>query len=296
MEEENELPIIDIDENSSSIKKDNSGLITRIKSAIILMVIALSVLYAGGFFFTFMMAICAAIAVQEWGNMCLKDKKNIHKNLILMAAIFSALAVIISSLVGNPAMTLWILFAFCFFLFSFNLSHKGAYINKFLFGIIYISFSIEVMIWIRNVSDYGLYNMLTLLMIVWASDISAYFAGKTFGGAKLAPSISPKKTWSGFIGSSVGAAIAAAFLASPFILTSFNLETLGNISIFSYAVMGFILAMFGQAGDLFISLFKRHYGVKDTGNLIPGHGGILDRIDALILVAMVFGSIAMVLQ
>ncbi len=163
------------------------------------------------------------------------------------------------------------------------------------FGIMYISFSMWIMVWLRN-SDYGLYNVLTLLLIVWASDISAYFAGKTIGGLKLAPKISPKKTWAGFIGSSVGAAVIAASLTCPCLLAKWDVTTIGHMSWAGYAAMGFILAMFGQAGDLFISFIKRHYEVKDTGTLIPGHGGLLDRIDALLLVSLLFGAIVIILK
>ncbi|MCK5517871.1 MAG: phosphatidate cytidylyltransferase [Alphaproteobacteria bacterium] len=165
-----------------------------------------------------------------------------------------------------------------------------------LFGIAYIGFSIGMMVWLRNFSDYGLYNTLTLLLIVWTSDIFAYFTGKTIGGPKLAPKISPKKTWAGFIGSSVGAGIVATGLTCPLALEKWDVTTIGNMSWTGYAAMGFILAMFGQAGDLFISIVKRYYKVKDTGTLIPGHGGILDRIDALLLVALLFGILVILLK
>lgn len=161
-----------------------------------------------------------------------------------------------------------------------------------LFGIVYIGLSCGTMIWLR-LSPLGFYNVLTLLLIVWASDISAYFSGKAIGGPKLAPAISPKKTWAGFIGSSVGAGIVAGGLACPALLAKLYIEPIGHMSAIQYAAMGFVLAMVGQAGDLFISIFKRRYGVKDTGAIIPGHGGVLDRIDALLLVTLVFGMIVM---
>ena len=148
-----------------------------------------------------------------------------------------------------------------------------------------------MMIWLRNGTAYGFYNMLTLLLLVWSSDSFAYFTGRAIGGPKLAPKISPKKTWAGFWGSSVGAGVVLAGLACPWVLAQFDIETIGHLSWAGYAALGFVLAMAGQAGDLFISIFKRHYGVKDTGSLIPGHGGILDRIDALLLVALLFGAI-----
>ena len=165
-----------------------------------------------------------------------------------------------------------------------------------IFGTAYISISCGFMAWLRIDTVYGLYNMLTLLLIVWASDISAYFSGRAIGGPKLAPKISPKKTWAGFIGSSVGAGLVAAGLACPYLLAKFNVATVGHLSPIAYGAIGFVLAMFGQAGDLLISVFKRRYGVKDTGDIIPGHGGLLDRIDALLLVALIFGSIVVILR
>ncbi len=275
--------------------KFNSGFLTRAKSAIIIVAVVFAVSYIGGFFFTLAMAVCAAYSVYEWANLTLSNK-TVDERLRLMAMAFAGSIVIISGLVDNPAMTLWILFAFCFFILSFNASKDGPYIAKFIFGIVYICFSLNVMVWLRNVSPHGFYNVITLISIVWSSDVFAYISGKTIGGPKLAPAISPKKTWAGFIGSSVGAGIVAAMLASPVTLAIFGAETLGGLGWFGYMLIGFILAMFGQAGDLLVSLLKRHYNVKDTGNIIPGHGGLLDRIDALILVTMIFGSLAVILR
>ncbi len=274
--------------------KFSSSFLTRIKSALIMAVIICAVVVTGDFFFTLAMAACAAYAVYEWSNMTLSNK-TVHEKLQPMAMAFAGAIVVISGLVDNPAMTLWILFAFCFFILSFNVSKEGPNITKFIFGIAYICFSLNVMVWLRNVSPNGLYNVVTLLFIVWASDTFAYISGKSIGGPKLAPTISPNKTWAGFIGSSVGAGIITALLATPPVLAIFSATTLGGLGWVGYMVIGAILAMFGQAGDLLVSLLKRHYDVKDTGNLIPGHGGLLDRIDALILVTMVFGSLAIIL-
>lgn len=229
---------------AENAKKIDHSLRTRVRSAFILGMIVLSMLYVGGIPFGLMMAAATAIGVYEWGKM-----------------------------VRNERMRYRLIFMY--------------------FGMLYIGLSCGLMIWLRTGTTYGLYNMLTLFAIVWASDISAYFAGKAIGGPKLAPTISPKKTWAGFFGSSVGAAIVCAGLACPALIEPYDISTVGNFSPFGYAVMGFVLAMVGQAGDLFISVMKRRYGVKDTGTLIPGHGGILDRIDALLLVALAFAMIVM---
>ena len=278
----------------SEEKKDNSSLILRAKSALIFGPLVIAVIWFGGFPFAVMMAAGAAVGGWEWANLVMTGKKP-PKFLPHMTAGITGLAAFSCEMFYSPFLSLGFMLSLCLLLFAFNFVKEGPKPWLLLFGVVYIGFAFIVMIWLRaGDSAQGLYHMLTLLLLVWASDISAYFSGKAIGGPKLAPKISPKKTWAGFFGSSVGAGLVTAGLACPWVLTKFDVHTIGNMGITAYFIIGFVLAMFGQAGDLFISLFKRHYGVKDTGTLIPGHGGILDRVDALLLVALFFGTIAMI--
>lgn len=284
-----------------SESKMDSSLKLRIKSALIFVPAVLLVLWAGSYPFAVMMAAGAVVAAFEWSRMVLTGKHP-PRLLTRLAAGSCGLAVLFCGLltdnlgyVKNPVLGFWFLLALCFPIYAYNFTHKGPKLRQLVFGLLYIGFSMNVMVWLRNGSPDGLYHMLTLMFIVWASDTCAYFSGKAIGGPKLAPRISPKKTWAGFLGSSIGAGFVAAGLASSWVLTTFNVHTIGDMGQAAYFALGFVLAMFGQAGDLFISIFKRFYGVKDTGTLIPGHGGILDRIDALLLVALLFGIVAMVL-
>ena len=112
-----------------------------------------------------------------------------------------------------------------------------------------------------------------LLAVVWATDIGAYFAGRGIGGAKLAPAISPNKTWAGLIGGALAAALVGIIAA----------RLLGSGAI-PLAVGGMALAVVAQGGDLLESWCKRRFGVKDSSHVIPGHGGILDRVDGLLAV------------
>ncbi len=144
-------------------------------------------------------------------------------------------------------------------------------------GLFYAAIPCASLIWLRGVRfdghpDAGLWLVLYLLLCVWATDIGAYFTGRKFGGPKMAPAISPGKTWAGLGGGMMTAAIgggaAAGFTAFP-------------VGLIWCALTGLLLALVSQAGDLFESWMKRHAGVKDSGTLIPGHGGLLDRVDGL---------------
>lgn len=128
----------------------------------------------------------------------------------------------------------------------------------------------------------GFVNILYLLLIVWASDIGAYLVGRLVGGPRLAPRISPGKTWSGGVGGLLAAGLvgyaAAALLAPPTNLHAFGLAS--------------FLGLVSQLGDLAESALKRHCGVKDSGALIPGHGGVFDRLDGLLAAATAMGVLA----
>jgi len=147
-----------------------------------------------------------------------------------------------------------------------------------LAGLAYVAVPCAALVWLRSV-EHGAAIVLSLLLTVWATDIGAYFAGRTIGGPKLAPAISPNKTWAGLGGGMVAAAFTLALCKS---FSPFPVEISNAI------LIGLLIAVLGQVGDLFESWLKRRAGVKDSGNLIPGHGGLLDRIDGLILTTPLF--------
>ncbi|MCB1457414.1 MAG: CDP-archaeol synthase [Nitratireductor sp.] len=132
---------------------------------------------------------------------------------------------------------------------------------------------------------HGFFIVLFVFACVWGADSFAYFAGKGIGGPKLAPAISPNKTWAGFLGGLAGAAVISAALALAFSLNPG----------WATVLLAVILALAAQAGDLFESWVKRRFHLKDSGNLIPGHGGVLDRIDGFIFAIAVAWTIAVML-
>jgi phosphatidate cytidylyltransferase len=150
-------------------------------------------------------------------------------------------------------------------------------------GVLYSGVPCLALLLLRNDPAHGLVAVIWCFAIVWAADIMAYFAGRLIGGPKLAPAISPKKTWAGLGGAVVGAALASWAVA----------HAAGYGGIVMLAVLAALLAVVEQAGDLFESSLKRAHGVKDSGNLIPGHGGMLDRIDGLVAVVVAAAAIGL---
>ena len=151
-------------------------------------------------------------------------------------------------------------------------------------GLVYIGGAVASLIWTRETLGPAVTGV--LLASVWAVDIGAYFAGRAIGGPKLAPRISPAKTWSGLFGGAVAAALI-------FMVYSLQLGE-GAWALASAVVAGLAIAIIAQAGDLFESWMKRRAAVKDSGRLIPGHGGLFDRVDGLLAVAFAHGLVSIV--
>lgn len=153
-----------------------------------------------------------------------------------------------------------------------------------LAGVAYVAVPCASLIWLRNVMiegdiAAGTHIVLYIILVVVATDIGAFFAGRRIGGPKLAPKISPNKTWAGLGGGVVSAAVVGGISA---------MFTPYPPSIIACMDLAALLALVSQGGDLFESWLKRRVGIKDSGTLIPGHGGILDRVDGLVFTLPVF--------
>ena len=152
-------------------------------------------------------------------------------------------------------------------------------------GVLYVGIPLVALAWLRGNSPVGRDDVLFLVIVVWAADIGAYAIGRALGGPKLAPAISPGKTWSGAIGGLL-IAMAAGEAAS---------QLLDPAPPGRAAAVACILAVASIAGDLLESWIKRRFGVKDSGRLIPGHGGLLDRLDGLLAAAPAAAMLAIIL-
>jgi phosphatidate cytidylyltransferase len=142
-------------------------------------------------------------------------------------------------------------------------------------GVLYAGAAVLAPVFLRADPQYGFVALILLFAVVWATDIFGYFAGRLIGGPKLWPRVSPKKTWSGAVGGALAAVIAATVLAQA--------VTLDKSLAIALVAVG--LSVVSQAGDLWESAIKRRFGAKDAGNLIPGHGGLMDRLDGFVAAA-----------
>jgi phosphatidate cytidylyltransferase len=168
----------------------------------------------------------------------------------------------------------------------------GARVGWGIGGIVYVGLAIFGLLFLRSAPMLaGAFIVLTVVLSVIATDIGAYFAGRAIGGPKIAPKISPSKTWAG---------LAGGMLASSGVLawSTIGLRTPGDLVPTGLPIgaigVGMVIAVIAQAGDFFESWMKRMAGVKDSGNLIPGHGGLFDRVDGLLAVLFVVGLIALI--
>ena len=148
-------------------------------------------------------------------------------------------------------------------------------------ALIYVGIAVASLVFMRHGLGFG--TTLMLFVAIWAVDIGAYFTGRTLGGPKLAPRLSPNKTWSGLIG---------GIIAATLVLFAHALRHHAGFGAIGGALLsGAMIAVLAQAGDLFESWMKRRAGVKDSGRLIPGHGGLFDRLDGLLAVAFANGVV-----
>jgi phosphatidate cytidylyltransferase len=253
----------------ANVSRPTSTLAVRITSAVFLAPPVLAAIYFGSPAFEILIAVAAAILVWEWGHLWSPAMAKVS-NIALGGFVLLACGLAAAGLIVSALAVLVLAAAGMFWIAD---RHGAAY-----FAILYLGLPCVALVWLRNDPGFGFEIVLWVFAIVWSSDIGAFAAGKTIGGPKLIPKISPNKTWAGLFGGLTAAAIVGTAVASFLAPTKQMLWV-----VLSSLLIGAVT----QAGDLLESWIKRRVGVKDSGALIPGHGGLMDRIDGLMVAAVV---------
>jgi phosphatidate cytidylyltransferase len=251
---------------------------TRVVSALILAPVALVPALWGPPVWDALVAVMGALMAWEWARLCGGGRLSRVGVLTIAIAPVAVAVGVLADVV--PAL---ILVGAGIVLVGLGARLEGARGPLWLAaGVGYVGLPCLAMAWLRAMPDDGLVTLLWVLALVWATDTGAYIAGRGLGGPKLAPRISPNKTWAGLVGGMVAAAMAG--LAASLVMQ--------NASAWIVVPASAALAVVEQAGDLFESAVKRHFGVKDSSRLIPGHGGILDRVDGLLAVSLAVAALS----
>jgi len=246
----------------------------RVLSAVVLAPFAVSAVYFGDIYFVLFLALVAVIMGVEWCRTSFATTPAIYISLTtlwVLIALYSAYEGYVQIAFLSLLLCSSVFFVMTWFRRG-GTEWRGAFV-----GPLYVGIPVLSLLEIRGSNDMGLELTLSLFFVVWATDIGAYFSGKTIGGPKIAPSISPNKTWAGLFGGMAGAAATAVALDYYML----NLD----VALWVVAVIGTLLAVLAQIGDFCESAWKRHFKIKDASNLIPGHGGVLDRLDGVLFVA-----------
>jgi phosphatidate cytidylyltransferase len=246
-----------------------SNLTLRILAALVLAPVAIAAAWFGGWFWHLLATLVAIGLYAEWISVIgLKQDRR-----ILIAGSVAILA--LSAALAGHAMSVGALLAVAGIVAMVALAPPSLRIWA-ATGFIYAAAAMVASVLLRADMQFGFPAILFVFAVVWASDILGYFVGRAVGGPKLWERVSPKKTWAGAIGGLVGA-VAGTFVVA--------IAILGVISPI-LAVIGAVLSVVSQAGDLFESAVKRRFDVKDSSQIIPGHGGLMDRLDGFIVVVV----------
>ena len=264
-------------EETGPNQRKMSDLRLRLISAVILGPLVLLISFWGGPVFAILVLVAATLFLWEWMTITGTRDAILPKGLSL--ATLPAMTVL--QMMGMPEISLLVLVAG---MVSVFLCAGGGLTGRWgAEGVLFSGLALFSLLAIRTGSD-GLLFAFFLMFVVWATDIFAYFTGRALGGPKLWERVSPKKTWSGALGGLIFATISGTGVAA-----------LANAQgLLGWATVAIVLSVVSQAGDLLESAIKRRFDVKDSSRLIPGHGGIMDRIDGLVAAA-IFAVIAGVL-
>lgn len=255
---------------ASPAGKPGSELVLRLLSAVVLAAATVTALWAGGWVFAALSAIAAVLILREW--MAMSGPFSFRA---APWALMAFVAITVMTARDEPLQSLGFTALVAAALLLARVTEpRVAWLSL---GVLYAGLPATAAVALRGADMFsfastGAVAVIFILAIVWATDSAAYFFGRLIGGPKLAPRFSPKKTWSGALGGAASGVIIGCLVAA-----AAGVE----ISV-ALVLIALLLSVVGQVGDLAESAMKRHFGVKDSGVLIPGHGGIMDRVDGLV--------------
>jgi phosphatidate cytidylyltransferase len=252
--------------------RKNADLGTRAVVGVALIALAAAALWFGGFAFWLMVTVAALIMMHEWGGL---HGATAGQKRVAQYALMVPLSIMTPLAAGPSFLALGMIAGAAFFI---AIVTRNGMLGV---GAAYVGLPVLALMLLREWPD-GLLLAFWAMALVWATDIGAYFAGRAIGGPKLMPAVSPNKTWAGLGGGVLGAGLFALAL------TSWGLP-------WPLVAATPVLAVLAQAGDLYESWLKRRAGVKDSSNILPGHGGVLDRLDGLVPVAPVAALLVLLL-
>jgi len=261
------------------IQTDLSNLSLRIISAAVILPVVLLALWYGGWAFAALLGLFGAVMCWEWSSLCGARSMAEQGPMVLAAAVAPLLAHF-----GPVSHALGLLCGVTALVLIVGLFRRSENLVFLVLGLPYVGVTMIATVWLRAMAEGGLVTVLWIILIVVATDVGAYFTGRKLGGPKLAPRISPNKTWSGLLGGMACAGLMG--LAVGYVDG-------GGVSL-ALGVLSVALGAVAQGGDLIESGLKRHFNVKDASQLIPGHGGFLDRFDGYLTVMPVVALMAMV--
>ncbi|MGD0192753.1 MAG: phosphatidate cytidylyltransferase [Rhizomicrobium sp.] len=238
----------------------------------VLAALAVAATFAGGFWFASLIGVAGFAAAREWHRMVSGSHYALETFFTSAAIVVGLLAVLETH---DPALPVAILFAGAL-LAGMTSALRGVAATWSGSGALYIGTSALCLVALRSDAPYGAWVVVGLLLTIWSADTGAFVTGRLLGGPKFVPLLSPNKTWTGIVGG----------MALPALVFSAYVAILGG-SAWRAGILGAVLAITGHSGDLFESWVKRRVGFKNSGSLIPGHGGVLDRMDSTLFVAPV---------
>ena len=251
----------------------------RAVSGFVLAIVTLAATYAGGWAFAVLWLAAGTALYAEWIGMVGAPRRG----WLVAAAALSMSALLVAHRFGWPASATFAVMAAALAA-AFAIARDGSR-SWAMAGLVPAELAAVVPVLLRDRADLGTAAILWIFAVVWSTDVAAYFVGRALGGPRLAPRISPKKTWSGFAGGLAAATVAGLLVAAAAMRAGLSLP----LGLLATGLAAGLASVASQAGDLGQSAMKRRFGVKDSGRLIPGHGGVFDRLDGFVAVLLLAG-------